>query len=122
MATLEIISDKTIFIVEDELLIAAYVTDLLEDLGCRSVIAANNIADATAELKICKPHLALLDLKLGGVFSYSIAELLAGDNVPIIFTTGFEVETLDPAWAPYPVLTKPYSVEALSAALMRALA
>ncbi len=120
-ALADLICNKTIFIVEDEMLIANYVSDLLSDLGCKSVVTAHDVDTAVAELENCKPDLTLLDLKLGSVFCYPVAEALAKKNVPIIFATGFEAEALDETWAAYPVLTKPYTIDALSAALMQAL-
>lgn len=116
----KLLCDKTILVVEDEALVAAYVIDLLADLGCESVISAHNVPSALEELRSRKPDLALLDLQLDGVITYRVAEVLAQHNVPVIFATGYGADVLEAEWAEYPCLAKPYSVDALSAAVVKA--
>lgn len=113
----ELLRDKTILVVEDEPLIAAYVADLLADLGCKSVIAAYDVKTAAEELNNARPDLALLDLQLAGEMTYGVAEMLVKKSVPFIFATGHDAASLEKEWASFQCLWKPYSVEALSAAI-----
>ncbi len=111
----ELLCDKTILIVEDEPLIAAYVADLLGDMGCKSVIAVHSVAKAAAKLNENKPDLALLNLQLDGEMSYGLAEMLVAKSVPLIFATGHDAGTVEKEWASYPCLLKPYSADVFSA-------
>jgi len=91
MATLEqLLCDKTVLVVEDEVLISSYLNDLLTDLGCRAVIDAQDVDSAAAQLQTHTSDLAILDLRLRSArFSYPIAEILKARNIPFVFATGF---------------------------------
>lgn len=122
MQTLEeLLCDKTILVVEDEVLIASYLNDLLTDLGCKAVLNAEDVESAAAHLQKHTPDLAILDLRLkNGRLSYPIAEILAARNTPIVFSTGFASGALEAPWATYPCLEKPYSAERLGEAVVKA--
>lgn len=112
-----------ILVVEDEALVSMLLEDMLEDLGHVVVGPAGSLNEALALAgEDARPiDVALLDVNLRGAPSYPVAELLKARGVPIVFTTGHG----DAGWdgAPgAPVLTKPYDIGQLDAALKRALA
>jgi len=112
---------RRIMIVEDESLIAMLIEDQLDELGCVVAAQAASVAEACTELAGCAVDAAMLDVNLRGEASYAVAEALAARGVPYLFTTGYGQAGLDPAYRDKPVLQKPFSTEALAAALSQLL-
>jgi DNA-binding response OmpR family regulator len=103
-----------ILVVEDEMMIAMLVEDMLLDLGHETVGPAAKF-DAGIELATSEMlDLAILDVNLGGNRSFPIADLLVARGVPVIFATGYGAAGLDPQYAGFPVITKPFRMEALA--------
>jgi DNA-binding response OmpR family regulator len=113
---------KSALVVEDELLIAMLLQDMLEDLGYEDVIIASDIAGACEALGKTKPDIALLDLNLAGTSSAPFARKLQAANVPIILSSGYDTDSLDEDLRRYPLLTKPYGAEELRSRIEQALA
>ena len=69
-----------------------------------------------------RPDLAILDVNLGVGTSVAVAEELQRLTVPFVFATGYGDSSFIPkAMRHIPVVRKPYSAEALTQALARAL-
>lgn len=78
-----------LLIVEDEMLIAMTIEDVLTDLGCTVVGPASSVAKA---LEIIKEHEidgAILDLNLKGEQAIPVAEVLQKRGTPFFFLTGY---------------------------------
>ncbi len=82
-------SDKAI-LVEDELLVAFHVEELLEELGFRPVVTAARVADAIARLE-AEPGVAVavLDVNLAGEQSWPVARECRRRGIPWVFVTGY---------------------------------
>ncbi|MBI3440063.1 MAG: response regulator [Proteobacteria bacterium] len=107
-----------ILVVEDDALIAMEMGERLEDLGYAPLEPARTIEAAEALLRKERPAAALLDANLAGSSSIPLGAKLAAMGVPVAFYTGYDViKNLPPELAKAPVLTKPVSDDALSAAL-----
>jgi DNA-binding response OmpR family regulator len=72
-------------------------------------------------LEVSKPAAAILDIKLGDATSLSVAAACKERHVPVIFATELQPDELGTSCDNYPVLTKPFSLEALRLALSEAL-
>jgi CheY-like chemotaxis protein len=113
---------RRVLVVEDEMMIAMLVEDMLADLGCavigpaHGLAAALDLANATAELDA-----ALLDVNLAGQPVFAVADALRERNVPIIFCTGYGDAGLREADRGAPVLQKPYRAKDLADTLAAAL-
>ncbi|RYI18350.1 MAG: response regulator, partial [Acetobacteraceae bacterium] len=114
-----------ILVVEDEVLLAMELEAMLRRLGCKVVGPARNLAEAM-RLATTEPalHAAILDVNLAGEMVFPVADLLATRSVPFLFATGYgSAESLQghdrDAIA---VLRKPYPQDALTRALLGALA
>ena len=110
-------------LVEDSLLIALDVVDLLEELGLGPVHTAASVGDALRYLDGARPVLALLDVSLGAETSQAVARRLEEAGVPFALTTGHGVdgEGVEGFAADLPVLRKPFATAELQA-LVRKLA
>jgi DNA-binding response OmpR family regulator len=117
----KLLCDKTILVLEDEAMIAFYLAELLEDLGCQTVVPAHDLATAREAVSKQVPDLAILDLKLGAELSYPIAKILTKAGVPIIFSTGYDDDMIEAEWKAYPKLSKPYEASMLQSTIEQAL-
>jgi CheY-like chemotaxis protein len=113
-----------VLLLEDEFLIALDAQDILQDMDAGRVEVASTLEEARALAETGRFDVALLDVNINGVMSFPVAALLRQRGVPVVFTTGYE---LDPDALPQPLagnicVTKPYTAEALRDALAHALA
>ena len=112
-----------LLVVEDEMMVAMMVEDLLTDMGCVVVDVAGTLARGL-ELA-ADPRLALdgavLDVNLGGDKVYPIADALAARGVPFIFATGYGIAGIAEDFSHIPALAKPYNPGALERMLSAAL-
>ena len=106
-----------VLIVEDEAIISFLIEDMLRELGCRVVRNVACIEEALSALDEDRPDVAVLDVNLDGIEVYPVAERLRDRGIPFVFTTGYGVEGLAPAWADRPVVQKPFRSESLARAL-----
>lgn len=117
------LAGRRLLVVEDEALVAMMIEDMLGDLGCVVVEVASSLAQAMALAE--DPALALdgalLDLNLAGEKVYPVAERLAANGVPFVFSTGYGKAGIDAGYGHVPVLAKPFKPRALEAALLSAL-
>lgn len=101
------LSGLRVLLVEDEVLVAMYVEDLLEAAGCQivgSVPRLDQALDAVAETAL---DLAILDVNLKGEQVWPVADVLLARGVPHIFLTGYTAATVPGEHAGTRRLTKP---------------
>jgi CheY-like chemotaxis protein len=110
-----------VLLVEDEAMIAMLVEDMLEDLGHDLAAVATRLEEALALTRSEVFDVAILDLNLGGVLTYPVADVLRDKGVPFIFATGYGSGGLKEAYADLPTLHKPFNQEALGQAITAAL-
>jgi CheY-like chemotaxis protein len=104
------LSGKRILVVEDEMLVAMAIEDMLGDLGCCSITVAGNIHSALETIKANRFDLATLDVNLGGIRSDEIAEALRERRIPFLFSTGYGDHGVDEGFENSVVLEKPYTL------------
>jgi CheY-like chemotaxis protein len=112
-----------LLLVEDEAMVAMMIEEMLTELGCVVVEVAGTLARglSLAQSGAETLDVAVLDINLGGDKVYPVAEMLAAGGVPFVFSTGYGLAGIAPAFACIPALAKPFRPEALEAALMAAL-
>jgi CheY-like chemotaxis protein len=109
-------------VVEDELVIAMELEDLLQRLGCVVLGPAPSIAQALQALDRERPDVAVLDVNLRGERVTPVAEALTKLGVPFVLVTGYGSERLeDEALRDAPYLRKPVDRHRLATALAEAL-
>ncbi len=102
-----------VLLVEDDAIIALTTQMLLEEIGVEQVHVAGSVADALRLIDDLAFDLAVLDLNLGRENSVPVAERLSGQNVPIIFATGYGDIDLPEAFRSTRILSKPYRLDDL---------
>jgi CheY-like chemotaxis protein len=85
-----------ILVVEDNLLIAETMCDLLEDCGCTVIGPAPDLSHGMALIEQGPADGAMLDINLGGDLSFPLAKVLEERGVPFVFTTGYDDGILFP--------------------------
>jgi CheY-like chemotaxis protein len=107
-----------VLIVEDEVLVAILIEDMLSELGCALVGVAPTVAEALAVLGAAAPlDVAILDVNLGGEKVFPVADLLASRGVPFVFSTAYGPADLAQRYPGRPLLHKPYPPEQLAQTL-----
>jgi DNA-binding response OmpR family regulator len=122
MAAASPLLGRRVLVVEDELMIAMLVEDMLTELGCVAVGPAHAL-DVALDLARTELGLdaALLDVNLGGQPVYAVADALREKGVPAIFSTGYGDAGLRDIDRGAQVLQKPFRAGDLAAALNAAL-
>jgi CheY-like chemotaxis protein len=115
-------SGRRILVVEDEMMIAMMVEDMLAELGCAVVGPAHALDTA---LILARTELgldaAVLDVNLAGQPVFAVADALREKGVPAIFSTGYGDAGLREVDRGSPVLQKPFRAGDLARALGEAL-
>lgn len=106
-----------ILIVEDEMLIALNLEDMLVQLGHTVVAMATRIPEAMKLAAESDIDLAILDLNLFGLSSFPVADVLRGRGIPFMFATGYGTNGLTESYRNEIVLEKPYGVRELQSAI-----
>ncbi len=114
--------DRRILVVEDEYLIAMSLADALENAGSVVVGPASSVDKATQTID-SEPHIdaAVVDVNLGGVRAYAVADMLVARKIPFVFTSGYEDNALRERYSQVKSCPKPYLFQAVEEALVEAL-
>lgn len=113
----DLLSDRRVLVIEDEMMVLMSIENMLAELGCQSVTVAATVKDALALISSQVFDLAMLDLNLGGTRSYPVADALAARGVPFLFSTGYTDNGASALYPGRPILNKPYPYGKLSAVL-----
>jgi CheY-like chemotaxis protein len=108
-----------ILIVEDEIIVAMFLEDLLGDFGYEVAGVVSHLDDAMAHAP--NYDLALLDANINGRSVFDFADVLAARNTPFIFATGYGARGIPDRYAGRPVVQKPFQPEELKWMLSQAL-
>ena len=118
-----LLTGKRCFVLDDELLIALDIQQILERAGAVASVAS--AAEAIALLgREPKFDVAVLDVKLGDPQrnSLDVAALLQTQGTPFVFLTGVRVDDVHAKIFPNaPVIEKPYDAAGLLRAVQHAL-
>ena len=111
---------RSILIVEDEPLIAMMLEDFLDSLGHKVAGTCDTVADALARVGQGGFDIAIIDVNLNGEQVWPVADRLAAQGVPYILATGGHIEPPPALHASVPVLSKPFTLDAIEPALAEA--
>ncbi len=108
---------RRILLVEDEILIACMLEDMLADLGCVVVGPAARVAQALALIDADVIDAAVLDLCLNQELSYPVADALTARGIPFLFSTGYDRSRIRDGYGSLPMLQKPFHERELARVL-----
>jgi len=114
-------TSRSILIVEDEPLIAMMLEDFLQSLGHVVVASCESLEDALGRVEAGGFDVAIVDVQLrDGKQAWPVADRLAETGTPFVIATGGHVEPPPARHAAVPILSKPYTIDAIEPALARA--
>jgi CheY-like chemotaxis protein len=111
-----------VLVVEDEMLLAFLLNDLLVEWGCAVVGPAGHVSKAMVLAGSEELDGAILDVNLAGSDVYPVAQALAARGIPFIFVSGYAASRLPPEWRQRPTLQKPFQPTELAQSMMKAFA
>jgi len=106
-----------ILVVEDEMLVAMNIEDMLLDLGHEVAGIASRLAPALALAGEASIDAAMLDVNLAGESSFPVADLLAERGIPFVFATGYGPQGIEERHRGRPLLQKPFRASDLGPVL-----
>jgi CheY-like chemotaxis protein len=109
----------SVFIAEDEPLVAMMLEEFLETLGHRAAVTVEDIDGGLEHAAKMPCDAAILDVHLCGRAVWPLADLLADRGVPILLATGGHTEPPPARHAGTAVLAKPYTLAGVQTALER---
>lgn len=117
---------RRILIVEDDIMVADVVSDIVATLGFESVVV-NNGADVFEHFEENEFDLVIMDLELPAMNGFDVARRLKRMNrdVRILFSTGYSdtmdlIDLSDPAFCG--MISKPFDIAGIQRAIEKALA
>ncbi len=98
-----------VLVVEDELLIALALEDMLQGFGCKVVGPFSNLSEAERAIRSEPIDAALLDVNVRGQLVYPLATMLKERGIPVILCSGYAASNMIPdAFKQTPQIAKPY--------------
>lgn len=113
---------RRVLIVEDEVLIALMLQDMLDDAGLKVEAVANSLEAGIELATRVSVDVAVLDINLNGEEVYPIAEILRGRGIPFVFSTGYGAGGVRADFDGAPRVVKPYQQDQLVATLQKLMA
>ena len=104
---------RRVLVIEDEVLIAMVLEDMLDILGHTVVGTPATFAEAEAAIAAGGFDLVIADVNLGAEPIYPLADAVVAAGIPLILATGSHRDTLPPRFADVLVLEKPYALAAI---------
>lgn len=116
------LAQSCVLILEDQLVIAVGLEQILANARIEDVVTAGSEAEAMRLLAKRKPDLAVLDINLGTGTSIAVADELTRRKVPFLFATGYGDTISIPGHLKHvPVVRKPYDAASILEHLQRLL-
>jgi DNA-binding response OmpR family regulator len=115
------LSGHTLLVVEDDLFVGLELAQILEDMGGDVLGPFRTIDAAEKAVAAGGFDLAILDVNIGGKYSFGIAETLDARRLPVLFVTAYATDDrlFPEAMREIPRLPKPVQPMALLHALKR---
>tara|TARA_R110000787_G_scaffold269107_1_gene375796 strand:+ start:642 stop:1040 length:399 start_codon:yes stop_codon:yes gene_type:complete len=111
-----------ILIVEDEILIAMDLEDMVAEMGGTAIASAYNIQTAIRLAESIEADAAILDVDVAGQLVFPVADILAARGIPFLFNTGHSAEdVLRARYQSAPICRKPTLPRQLKMALQQLL-
>jgi CheY-like chemotaxis protein len=111
-----------ILLVEDEVMIAIHMEDLVADLGHEVAATASRLSEALQLAARSDFDFAILDVNLAGAMSFPVADLLSRRGLPYVFATGYGSGAVLAPYNRHVIMRKPIGRRELSWAINQAAA
>lgn len=103
------LAGQNILIVEDEMMVAMLIEELLLSAGCQVVGPAATVAQALQLVAQQRLDGALLDVNLGKESAYPVADALHAVGVPFVFVSGYGQSGVADGYVGHVTIQKPFN-------------
>jgi CheY-like chemotaxis protein len=117
-----VLQDLRVLVVEDEMVVAMLLEDMLLDLGCVVVGPASRVDEALRLAENQAVDAAILDVNVAGAEVYPVAAALKARRIPFVFATGYGTIGLRDEYRGTPTVQKPFRQDELARSISAALA
>jgi DNA-binding response OmpR family regulator len=97
-----------VLVVEDEMLIAMLLEDVLQERGCKVIGPVGRVTKAVPLANMEPLDMAILDVNVAGEEVFPVACELARRAIPFVFVSGYGADRLPKKWCDRPILQKPF--------------
>jgi CheY-like chemotaxis protein len=108
-----------VLVVEDEVMVAMYVEELLGDLGYDTVVVATALDQALSLAREAAFDFAVLDINLNGRQSFPVADVLQARGIPFLFASGYGSKGVNDNYKDAVRIQKPFRSHDLARAIDR---
>ena len=105
---------RSVLLVEDEVMIRMMVADMLEELGYTIAAEAGDIDEAVRLVQVTDFDIAILDVNVNGKVITPVAEVVLLRGLPFVFATGYGAQGLPEKFRDRPTIQKPFQIETLA--------
>lgn len=116
---LRVAGNRRVLVVEDEMIVAMLVEDMMGDMGFEVAGVAGRLNDAFQLLEKTDFDLAVLDVSLNGELVFPFAQALEEKKIPFVFATAYGARGIPQEFAGHPVVQKPFRTQDLAGAIAR---
>src|SRR5262245_53236579 len=106
-----------IFVVEDEMMIALMIEDMVADLGHHLCGMAMRLPQALEMAQDVEADVAILDINLDGRRSFPVAEALQARGIKVLFASGYGSPGLEHPFLDAVIIKKPFEQADLERAI-----
>jgi|SRR5579871_109481 len=110
-----------VLVVEDEMMLAMLMEDMLADIGHTPVGPVTRVDNALKMIDEGGFDAAILDINLNGQDSYPVADALTAQAIPFVFASGYSAGRLREKYRAIPSVQKPFLQSELQRVLNTAL-
>jgi two-component SAPR family response regulator len=116
---IKLATGNRVLLVEDEILVAMMMRDILSDLGFSVIGPFSRLSEAMVAAVHNEIDAGIVDINLGGEFVYPVADVLVARGIPFVFVTGYGVESIEGRFGSVPIIKKPVQRQALQKIFIR---
>ncbi len=114
------LSGLAILVVEDDYYVAEELCFGLREVDAKVLGPAPSVAEALAILTSHpRPDAAVLDVNLGGEFSWPVVDALLARHVPVLLASGYDAAVFPAQYTHLPRCEKPFTLSRLTARLIQ---
>ena len=99
---------RSVLVVEDEMIVAMLMEDLLRSLGVKEVYIATDVKSALKLLETRPVDCAVLDLWVRDGDTMAVADILVDKGIPFVFSSGSDAGAIAERHAARPLISKPF--------------
>jgi len=109
------LTGRRVLVIEDEYFLADDIARALTALGARVVGPYGDLAEATGVVdRDIAIDAAIMDINLRNDMVFPLARLLRSRKVPLVFTTGYDRNSIEPEFQDVQLWGKPLDINAMA--------